>query len=166
MVVLYNIAIKGYAGIVSVASLFNQKAKLWISGRKNWHQNLLKNLKNKKNIHWFHCASLGEFEQARPLLEKLKEKDPTISILVTFFSPSGYEIRKNYNLADYVCYLPIDSKQNAEKFISELNISKAFFIKYEFWYHYFTQLKKQGIPFYMVSASFRKEQPFFKWYGD
>lgn len=165
MVALYNIAIKGYAGIVSVASLFNKKAKLWVEGRKNWHQNLLQNLKEKENIYWFHCASLGEFEQGRPLIEKLKEKDPSISILVTFFSPSGYEIRKNYELADYVCYLPIDSKKNAQKFISGIKIKKAFFIKYEFWFHYFTELKKQQIPFYMVSASFREDQPFFKNYG-
>jgi 3-deoxy-D-manno-octulosonic-acid transferase len=165
MLFIYNIAIKGYALIINIASLFNKKAKFWVNGRKNWHQNLLNNLKGKKNIHWFHCASLGEFEQGLPLMEKLKERDPSISILVTFFSPSGYEIRKNYYLADYVCYLPIDSKKNATKFILELKVTKAFFIKYEFWFHYFTQLKKQNIPFYMVSSVFRDDQPFFKWYG-
>lgn len=148
-----------------MASLFNSKAKKWVNGRKNWHKNLLEQTKGLTNVYWFHCASMGEFEQGAPLMEALKKKDANITILVTFFSPSGYETRKNTPLADVVCYLPIDNKKNATQFITALDLKRAFFIKYEFWYFYFNELQKQGIPLYMVSATFRKDQIFFKSYG-
>jgi len=148
-----------------IASLFHPKAKLWVKGRKNWKANLSQNLNGKTNIYWFHCASLGEFEQAKPLIESLKKTNSSIFIFVTFFSPSGYENVKNYAFADYISYLPIDSNANAKWFVNNINITKAFFIKYEFWYHYFSKLKEKKIPFYIVSATFRENQVFFKPFG-
>ena len=165
MQLIYNISIQGYQFLIFLASFFNPKAKLWINGRKNWQKKLTENLNGKNNIHWFHCASLGEFEQAKPLIEKIKKEQPTVFILITFFSPSGFENTKNYRYADYISYLPIDSKRNAKRFLEIVDISKAFFIKYEFWFHYFTQLRNKNIPFYIVSATFRKNQVFFKSYG-
>lgn len=114
---------------------------------------------------WFHCASLGEFEQGRTLMEKLKLKRKEIKIVLTFFSPSGYEVRKNYTGADYVFYLPLDTKANAEKFISMIAPEKVFFVKYEFWFHYLHTLHKKNIPVYLVSTIFRPGQKFFNWYG-
>ena len=114
---------------------------------------------------WMHCASLGEFEQGRPVIEALKEKHPTCRILLTFFSPSGYEIRKDYSGADYVFYLPMDSKKNAKKFIDIVQPDLVIWVKYEYWYHYLTTLKKRNIPTLLVSGIFRPDQPFFKWYG-
>ncbi len=162
---VYNISVSSYSLFIKFAALFNPKAKLWVNGRKDWESKLKMHTHGLQNIHWFHCASLGEFEQGKPLIEALKKKDPSISILVTFFSPSGYEIRKDYELADYVCYLPIDSKQNAIRFINTLDLKQAYFIKYEFWYYYFKALSDKKIPFYIVSAVFREDQVFFKWYG-
>lgn len=118
-----------------------------------------------ENIYWFHCASLGEYEQAKPLIEKLKSADNSLKILVTFFSPSGYEYRKNEDLIDYCYYLPIDTPKNAKIFIDLIKPSKAFFIKYEFWYFFLKELHLNNIPTYLVSGVFRKEQLFFKWYG-
>src|SRR5690606_17393278 len=114
---------------------------------------------------WFHFASLGEFEQGRPVLEKLKEFYPDKRTVITFFSPSGYEIRRNYPLADQVLYLPLDTAENAREFIRKINPDMAVFTKYEYWYHYFEELRRQEIPLYMISSIFRKSQPFFKWYG-
>ena len=159
---LYAISIRLYAIVIHLVSLWNPKAKQWVNGRKNWEQKLQDNLSNKKNIHWFHCASLGEFEQARPLIEKIKSEKPEFPILVSFFSPSGFEIRKNYNLADYICYLPLDTKSNAKAFISSINISKAYFVKYEVWPYFFKELKAQNIPFYLISSTFREGQIYFK----
>jgi 3-deoxy-D-manno-octulosonic-acid transferase len=151
---------------IRVASSWNPKARLWINGRRNIFTLLEKNLSNSggKTI-WMHCASLGEFEQGRPLLEAIKDAYPTCKILLTFFSPSGYEIRKNYAGADFVCYLPADSKKNAQRFLQIIRPELAIFIKYEFWYHYLTQLKENNIPTLLVSAIFRDSQPFFKSYG-
>lgn len=165
MKLIYSIGVYSYVLAIRLASPFNGKAKKWVDGRKNWKTNLVESLGDKQNIYWFHCASLGEFEQGKPVMEALKENNPSIHLLVTFFSPSGYELRKNYDLADYVCYLPMDSKKNAAYFIENLKIKKAFFVKYEFWFHYFKTLKDHSIPFYMVSAVFRENQVFFKWYG-
>ena len=114
---------------------------------------------------WIHVASLGEFEQGRPLIEAIKQKDPSQKVLLTFFSPSGYEVRKDYPLADVVCYLPLDSKRKAKKFLKLVSLQKAIFIKYDFWYHYTYQLTQKGVNTYVVAAKFRKNQIFFKWYG-
>ena len=122
-------------------------------------------LDRNKRYTWFHFASLGEFEQGRPVLERLKSENPELPIVITFFSPSGYEIRKNYSLADHVFYLPIDTRTNAIEFIRLLNPEIAIFTKYEYWYHYFEELHKNNIPLYVISGIFRKEQAFFKWYG-
>mgnify|MGYP001951696144 CR=1 FL=1 len=151
-----------YGISIGIVSLWNPKAKLWIKGRKKWEDKLKSALNGKENVHWFHCASLGEFEQARPLIEKIKANYPEFPILVSFFSPSGYEIRKNYELADYVCYLPLDTPGNAAKFISSCSISKAFFVKYEVWPNFFKEMESKEVPVYIISATFRKNQIYFK----
>jgi 3-deoxy-D-manno-octulosonic-acid transferase len=160
---LYNISIWFYVVAVYFASLFNNKAKLWVNGRKNIFQKIKEATKNQKNIVWFHCASLGEFEQGKPIIKSYKQKHPTHKILLTFFSPSGYEIRKNTPLADFIFYLPSDTKANAKRFIQLVRPIKVIFIKYEFWFNYMAECKKQNIPFYSVSSIFRKEQAFFKY---
>ncbi len=165
MVFLYSLGLKFYYLIILLASLFNRKARLWIKGRKRIFDKIKNQIKTENNLLWFHASSLGEFEQGRPLIEALKNKDKSIKILLTFFSPSGYEIRKNYKTADYIFYLPLDTKKNAYKFVKLVNPSKAFFIKYEFWYHYLNQLQITNIPVYLVSANFRQNQVFFRWYG-
>ncbi len=160
---LYNLFIYLYLFAIKVTSLFNAKAKMWISGRKSQEIRI----KNKESeILWFHCASLGEFEQARPLIEKSKIQNPTSKIVLTFFSPSGYEIRKNYSGADYIFYLPMDTPSNARKFIEQINPQKVFFIKYEFWFNYLNELKRKNIPTYLVSGIFRENHYFFKPYGN
>jgi len=160
---LYNILIFIARILVSVIALFNEKIKLFVDGRRETFSKIAK-LKNEKTI-WFHAASLGEFEQARPIIEEIKSNYADYKILVTFFSPSGYEIRKNYNLADVVCYLPLDSKRNARKFIKEVNPTLAIFIKYEFWPNFLNELKKKKVPTILVSGILREKQLFFKWYG-
>ena len=163
MNILYNISIKLYVFAIHFAALFNNKAKLWVNGRKNIFLNLEKATKNQESIVWFHCASLGEFEQGKPIIEGYKQKYPTHKILLTFFSPSGFEIRKNYEVADWVFYLPSDTKANAKQFINIVNPIKVIFVKYEFWFNYINECKKHNIPFYSVSAIFRAEQAFFKY---
>ena len=163
MSVLYNISIHFYLVAIHIASLFNSKAKLWTKGRKRIFQKITEATKNQKDIVWFHCASLGEFEQGKPIIEAYKEKYPTHKILLTFFSPSGFEIRKNYKDADWIFYLPADTNANAKQFVKLIKPLKVFFIKYEFWFNYITECKKQNIPFYSVSSIFRKEQFFFKY---
>lgn len=158
---LYNLGIRAYGVLVWLAQPFTPKAKKWISGRKNWRKQLY-NQPSLKGCYWFHCASLGEFEQGRPLLERIKQEKPDRKIIITFFSPSGYEIRKNYEGADCILYLPLDTPRNAQNFIDLLQPDKAFFIKYEFWANYLFELKRQKIPVYNVSGLFRKEQRFFK----
>ncbi len=143
--------------------MFNKKIKLFVDGRKEIFSKI-SSLKNKDTI-WFHAASLGEFEQARPIIEEIKKKYPNYKILITFFSPSGYEIRKNYNLAEVVCYLPLDSKSNAKQFVKALNPKLAVFIKYEFWPNLLNELKKKNIPTILVSGILREKQIFFKFYG-
>lgn len=165
MLWLYNIAIQLYGLIVKTFSLFNNKAKLFIRGRKNIFENIQKKIDPAKSNIWFHFASLGEFEQGRPLLEKIKSEYPEKRIVITFFSPSGYEIRKNYALADGVFYLPLDTANNAKQLIAAINPEIAVFTKYEYWYHYFENLHKSGIPIYIISGIFRPDQIFFKWYG-
>lgn len=159
---LYTISIRFYSFIAGVVSLWNPKAKQWKAGRKNWESKLKEGTKFMTNVYWFHCASLGEFEQARPLIEKIKKQSPEVSILLSFFSPSGYEIRKEYPFADYICYLPIDIKKNAQQFLLAVQIEKAFFVKYEVWPNFFKEIKKKEIPFYLISATFRPGQIYFK----
>ena len=165
MLLLYTIGIKIYSAIIWILSFFNEKAALFIFGRKQIFNQIAKKIDpNNENI-WFHFASLGEFEQGRPVLEKFKELHPKKKIVITFFSPSGYEIRKNYALADGIFYLPIDSRKNAQHFIELVNPEMAIFTKYEFWYYYFKELDKKSIPLFIVSGIFRKDQIFFKGYG-
>lgn len=168
MFFLYNIFIYFYVLGIRAASLVNEKAKLWVKGRKGILGKIEEALagdRDKKKIAWFHCASLGEFEQGRPVIEAFREAMPDHRIFLTFFSPSGYEIRKNYPGADHVFYLPADSPGMAAKFVKVLSPDIVFFIKYEYWYNYLAVLKQRGIPTYMVSAIFRSSQPFFRWYG-
>ena len=165
MLLLYTIGIKLYNLIIWIFAFFNQKAAQFILGRKQIFSQIAEKVSpNNQNI-WFHFASLGEFEQGRPVLEKIKSLHPQKKIIVTFFSPSGYEIRKNYALADGIFYLPLDSSKNAKRFIEIVNPEMAIFTKYEFWYYYFKALHKNKIPLYLISGIFRKEQIFFKGYG-
>jgi 3-deoxy-D-manno-octulosonic-acid transferase len=150
-----------------IAALFNPKAKKWVQGRRNIFERLEKATAGHQSIIWVHCASLGEFEQGRPLLEKLKA-DPSFrnaKFLLTFFSPSGYEIRKDYKGADWVFYLPMDGPRNAKRFLEIVNPSLVIFVKYEFWFYYLKKIKYRNIPLILVSALFWKEMSFFKWYG-
>jgi len=163
MSILYTIGIQLHIIVIHIAALFNAKAKLWVKGRKAIFQKLTEAIKENQDIVWFHCASLGEFEQGKPIIEGYKLKYPNHKILLTFFSPSGYEIRKNYDGVDWVFYLPSDTKKNAIQFLSIINPIKVIFIKYEFWFNYMTELNKKNIPFYSVSSIFRKEQYFFKY---
>ena len=161
--IIYNISIRLYGVGIYFVLLFNQKAKLWIEGRKKSIPELQVRL-HKKRI-WVHCASLGEFEQARPVIERIKEDKPDTFIILTFFSPSGYEIRKDYKYADLVLYLPLDTAFNAKDFINRIKPDLVLFVKYEFWYHYLHELNTRQIPVVLFSAIFRSEQIFFKWYG-
>ena len=168
MLILYNLAIAVYILGIRIAALFQSKAKLWVQGRKNLFQQLEQGIQTAASsgpLVWIHCASLGEFEQGRPIIELLKEKNPELQILLTFFSPSGYEIRKHYPLADHVFYLPSDSASHARQFIDICKPQLAIFVKYEFWYHYLNTLSKNEIPTLLVAARFRSSQLFFKWYG-
>jgi 3-deoxy-D-manno-octulosonic-acid transferase len=159
----YNLSIRAYGSAVRIASLFNPKAKKWVVGRKNFFKNLPD--VNGKNVVWFHCASLGEFEQGRPIIEAWKKKYPTDFVLITFFSPSGYEVRKNYEQADFCCYLPLDTPSNAKKFITHFHPKKAFFVKYEFWLNYIREAQVIDSELYSISTLLRKNHRFFKWYG-
>ena len=163
MRLIYNISIWLYVVTIRIASLYNLKAKKLVKGRENIFSELEAVVRNQKNIVWFHCASLGEFEQGKPIIEAYKLNHPTHQILLTFFSASGFEIKKNTALANWVFYLPADTTSNAKKFINLVNPIKVVFIKYEFWFNYMYQLKKQNIPFYSVSTIFREGQVFFKY---
>ncbi|MDP2415667.1 3-deoxy-D-manno-octulosonic acid transferase [Daejeonella sp.] len=165
MLFLYDTGIYLYTLFIRIASIGNKKAAAWIKGRKGLLQFIENSLDKKISYTWFHFASLGEFEQGRPVIELLKSENPELPIVITFFSPSGYEVRKNYALADYVFYLPTDTSTNAKEFIRLLNPRMVIFTKYEYWYHYFEELHKNNIPLYVISGIFRKEQVFFKWYG-
>lgn len=165
MLLLYDLGIRLYRLLIGLVAFKNKKAAAWINGRRNILSQIKSQIKPSTNRIWFHFASLGEFEQGRPVLEEIKLNYPNVSIIITFFSPSGYEIRKNYELADNVFYLPLDTRNTAKEFISIIKPSIAVFTKYEYWYHYFEQLKNQGIPLFIVSGLFRNDQTFFKWYG-
>jgi len=163
---LYGTSIKGYGFLLHLAAFFgNEKARKWIDGRKAWSNALLKAITPNTSWIWFHCASLGEFEQGRPLMEAYRKKYPDKKLLLTFFSPSGYEIRKNYPGADHVCYLPLDTAANAEKFLDIVQPEKVFFIKYEFWFNLLEAAVQRNIPVYLVAAIFRPGQWFLQPYA-
>jgi 3-deoxy-D-manno-octulosonic-acid transferase len=164
---IYNIFLFLYSAGIRIGALWIPKAKKWVEGRKEQNFAVLKSeiANPKSKILWMHCASLGEFEQGRPLLESLKEKDNNLKIVLTFFSPSGYEVMKNYKGADYIFYLPMDNVFAAKKFIDAINPALVLWVKYEYWFYYLQELKRRNIPVILVSGVFRKSQPFFKWYG-
>jgi 3-deoxy-D-manno-octulosonic-acid transferase len=162
---LYNLGIQIYILIVRLVSPFNRKARLIVKGWKNWHDLLSQNTGSRDKYIWVHCASLGEFEQGRPVIEEIRKKAPRYKILLTFFSSSGYEVRKNYPHADIICYLPPDTPANAKKFTALFNLEKVIFVKYEFWNNYISNIRRRNIPLYLISGIFRKDQYFFKWYG-
>jgi 3-deoxy-D-manno-octulosonic-acid transferase len=162
---IYRIFMFIYNAAIRVAALFDDKARKFIDGRKHiWEQAALVNPSGKP-LFWFHCASLGEFEQARPVIEKCRIEFPSHIILISFFSPSGYEVRKNYSGADHVLYLPMDSPRNADKWIRLIRPEMALFIKYEFWHFYLKKLEHEGIPALSVSAIFREDQSIFRFWG-
>lgn len=161
----YTTAIYLYYWVIYIASPFNPKAKAWKEGRKNWVTRLKKQLKNIENPVIIHCASLGEYEQGRVLIEKIKKEEPSTSVVLTFFSPSGYEVKKNDPIADLVTYIPLDTPKQMKLFLEILSPKSVLFIKYEYWYNLMHQLTKRKIPFYYISAIYRPEQVFFKWYG-
>ena len=161
----YNFGIIAYCGAIGIASLFNEKAALWVKGRKGIWKRMEAAGREKGRLVWFHASSLGEFEQGRPVIAKLKEREPYTKILLTFFSPSGYEIRKNYPGADYIFYLPMDTPANARRFMKIWHPDAAVFVKYEYWYNYLRELHEREVPTYLISAIFRREQPFFKKWG-
>lgn len=165
----YDIFLIFFKAGVRIAALFNAKAKKWVQGRDGIWQALESEFGSQKSedsrIIWVHCASLGEFEQGRPVIERLRAQGSELKILLTFFSPSGYEIRKNYQGADWVFYLPMDGPKNATRFLKIINPSLVIFVKYEFWYYYLKRIKQNKVPLLLVSALFRKNSIFFKWYG-
>lgn len=162
---MYNVIIYLYLLGVAVYSRFNEKVRKMWRGERDAFRILKEKVDPEAKYVWFHAASLGEFEQGRPLMEQLRKEHPEFKILLTFFSPSGYEVRKNYEGADIICYLPLDTITNARRFLRAIRPVMAFFIKYEFWYNYLHILKHRGVPVYSVSSIFRPDQIFFKWYG-
>lgn len=165
LVFLYNFFIQLYLFAVRITALWNKKARQWVEGRKNLFEELKTKITQNDRIIWMHCASAGELEQGKPLVEQLKKIYPSYKILVSFFSPSGFIVAKKYTQADIITYLPADTKKNARKFIELVNPQLVIFIKYEFWYHHLSAIAFRHIPLLSVSAIFRKEQAFFKWYG-
>ena len=168
MGLIYTISIGLYYGLMHIVALFNPKAKLWLQGRKDIETRIAESTIGQQKTILIHCSSLGEFEQGRPLLEKLKEKYSDYKVVLSFFSPSGYEVEKNNSLADLVLYLPLDSRIAVKRFVDKLNIEKAFFVKYEYWPNLFRALNSTGASIFMISAVFRENQfffkPFAKWY--
>jgi len=162
---MYNLIIYLYLFGVAIASLFNEKVRKMWRGERDAFRVLREKVEPGARYVWFHAASLGEFEQGRPLIEQLRREHPELKILLTFFSPSGYEVRKNYQGADIICYLPLDTITNARRFLRLIRPEMAFFIKYEFWYNYLHILKHRNVPVYSVSSIFRDGQVFFRWYG-
>src|SRR5687767_7196486 len=165
MILFYNLSIFLLGLSVKVASVFHSKAKAFTTGRKGLLKKLTQAFRqNTSPIVWMHCASLGEFEQGRPIIESIKKEFPHFKIFLTFFSPSGFEVRKNYPQADFVHYLPWDTKNNARKLIQVVKPVLAIFVKYEFWYHYTAELRRKNIPLLSISTIFRKDQLFFQGY--
>ncbi len=162
----YDFLIFLAGGCTKLAVHFSPKIQLWVAGRKNWRTRFAQNFSKKGKVLWVHVSSLGEFEQGRPVIETFRERFPGWQIVLTFFSPSGFEIRKNYAHADFVAYLPLDSRRNVRDFLDLVQPDTAIFVKYDFWRNYLAALKKRGVPTILVSAVFRKNQPFFKFYGN
>jgi 3-deoxy-D-manno-octulosonic-acid transferase len=165
MLLIYRLSLWFYVLGIRLAAIRSEKAKLWIKGRKGWQDKLRKFKSEKSKVAWFHCASLGEFEQGRPVIEAFRKNKPDYKILLTFFSPSGYEIRKNYEGADAALYLPVDSPSNARLFVSMVQPDVVYFVKYEFWYFFMRELHRLNTPVFLISAIFRPSQIFFKGYG-
>lgn len=165
MLFLYNLIIQIANFLLKILALFSPKIKLFVNGRKSIFEILESKINVNDKTIWFHAASLGEYEQGLPVIERIKDKFPNHKIIVTFFSPSGYEVRKNNLVADVTVYLPLDTKKNARHFLSLVHPEMVFFIKYEYWPNYLNELRKLGTPTYLISGIFRKNQLFFKWYG-
>ncbi|AWG23978.1 3-deoxy-D-manno-octulosonic acid transferase [Flavobacterium kingsejongi] len=165
MLYVYNLLVITAGFLLKIVAFFSPKIKLFVDGRKTVFRALAHRIKPSDKTIWFHAASLGEYEQGLPVMEKMKKKFPDHKIILTFFSPSGYEVRKNAAIADVVVYLPLDTHSNAKQFLKLAHPEMAFFIKYEYWPNYLNELKKSGIPTYLISGIFRKTQSFFKWYG-
>ncbi len=158
---IYNFFILVYGKAIYIVSFFNKKAKKWVQGRKDFPD-----FKFDHQSIWMHCSSLGEFEQGRPVIEALKKEYPNYPIVISFFSPSGFEVRKNYPGAEKIIYLPLDTTQHAKKLIDIINPALVVWVKYEYWFNYLFELKKREIPVLLISGIFRPAQPFFKWYGN
>ena len=165
MLFIYNLIVLFAAQILKILALFSSKMKLFVEGRKSVFQTLKDKIHPEDKVFWFHAASLGEYEQGLPVIEKVKVQFPHHKIVITFFSPSGYEVRKNNAVADVTVYLPLDTKANAQQFLDLVHPEKVFFIKYEFWPNYLHELKQRNISTYLISGIFREKQVFFKWYG-
>lgn len=161
----YNLLVHFAGFLLKIIALFNPKIKLFVQGRKSVFSTLAQKISASDKTIWFHAASLGEYEQGLPVIEKIKEQFPNHKIIVTFFSPSGYEVRKNNTVADVTVYLPLDTKSNAKQFLKLAHPEMVFFIKYEYWPNYLNKLQKQNIKTYLISGIFREKQSFFKWYG-
>ncbi|MCW5517255.1 3-deoxy-D-manno-octulosonic acid transferase [Muriicola sp. Z0-33] len=166
MYFFYNLALAVISFTLKIIALFQPKINLFVKGRKATFSILEKNISETDNVIWIHTASLGEFEQGLPVIEQIRKHFSEYKILITFFSPSGYEVKKNTNAANVVCYLPLDSKKNAWKFVKKVNPKIAIFVKYEIWPNYLSALEKNQIPIILISAIFKKKQIYFKWYGD
>lgn len=165
LIILYNLFVAAYTFLIRLAAFRNKKAALWVKGRQNLWQELSEKINSQQSIIWFHSASTGEFEQAKPVIEALKKQYPSFKILITFFSSSGFEASRNYVHADYIFYLPTDTAKNAERFLKAIQPKLVLFSKYDFWYHHLKSVKKYQVPLLIFSASFHKDQAFFKWYG-
>ena len=165
MLFIYSIIVLIAGQLLEIIAFFVPKINLFVAGRKEVFPTLKAKIKSTDKTFWFHAASLGEYEQGLPVIERIKEKYPAHKIIVSFFSPSGYEVRKNNTIADATVYLPLDTLKNAKKFIQLTHPDAVFFIKYEFWPNYLNELKRQNIPSYLISGIFRENQAFFKWYG-
>jgi 3-deoxy-D-manno-octulosonic-acid transferase len=165
MSVLQSFFMALLVGIMKISAIFHPKARLWVQGRVDWRNQYAQKFKKTTKVFWMHVSSLGEFEQGRPIFEAFKKEHPDWQMVLTFFSPSGFEIRKNYAQADFVAYLPADTAQNAKDFIDIIQPDLVVWVKYDFWYNFLTTLKNKNIPCYLVAAKFRREQPFFRWYG-
>ena len=164
-VFLYNIFLWLFRAGIRVAAVFNPKAKKWVAGRKGLLAALRAAVPPDEKVIWVHCASLGEFEQGRPVMEALRREYPSCKLLLTFFSPSGYEVQKDYKGADWVFYLPMDSPSNARNFLEIVHPVLVIFVKYEFWYYYLKKIRYRSIPLVLISALFRRDMSFFRWYG-
>lgn len=167
---IYQLFLWLYSGVIHLAALFNKKAKHWVAGRRNWADEITRGINlidagKRGNLVWMHCSSLGEFEQGRPVLESIRKSNPGCAIVLSFFSPSGYENCKNFKGADLVFYLPADGASNARKLLSVLNPKLVLWVKYEYWFFYLKAIRRQQIPLLMLSGLLRSNQPFFRWYG-